>query len=397
MEPRLIKRTIDLALDARRDPGWGRRLMLTGAALADRLELSVLNAGVPVGLTGVTGLAYFKTAEGDIPIECEVGGHRVAVEFPAEAYAFKGTLVVQVFLSDGKRNVPLYQEAFDIGEGRGDVLIDPSDVVPDLPAVLALLKELAATNEACREATDNANRAAEAADTAADAVTQSASKALQTVAEAADAAVAATQRAESAAESLESSIASANQAVEAANAATSQVNGAIQESTDAAASANAAAGRVDASIEKANTAAEAANAAARKLSSVDVSVSMLEPDEAAGGSVTQTESGTTFALRLPRGRTGATGPQGPKGDKGEKGDTGATGPRGLKGDTGATGPQGPQGDPGKDGSMVGVTLESGVFAMHVGEDGHLYLTHNDNDPTPPLSIDGDGHLVYTID
>jgi len=80
--------------------------------------------------------------------------------------------------------------------------------------------------------------------------------------------------------------------------------------------------------------------------------------------------------------------QGPKGDKGDKGEPGPQGPKGDKGD---------KGDPGRDGDMVGVRLDGGLFAMHVGEDGHLYLTHNDIDPTPPLSIDSDGHLVYTID
>lgn len=146
----------------------------------------------------------------------------------------------------------------------------------------------------------------------------------------------------------------------------------------------------------ANSAAASASAAAKRLSSVGVSVTMLGPSEAASGTVTQTESKTTFALRIPRGQTGATGAQGPKGDTGATGPQGPQGPQGPKGDKGDTGPQGPQGEKGEDGSMVGVTLGSGVFAMHVGEDGHLYLTHNDNEPTPPLSIDSNGHLVYTI-
>lgn len=69
-------------------------------------------------------------------------------------------------------------------------------------------------------------------------------------------------------------------------------------------------------------------------------------------------------------------------------------PKGDKGDTGPTGPQGPKGE---DGSMVGVSLESGMFAMHVDDEGHLILTHNDNEPTPPLSINSEGHMVYTIE
>lgn len=64
-----------------------------------------------------------------------------------------------------------------------------------------------------------------------------------------------------------------------------------------------------------------------------------------------------------------------------------------KGDKGDTGPQGPKGE---DGSMVSVSLESGMFAMYVNEDGHLILTHNSNEPAPPLSINSGGHMVYTI-
>ena len=57
---------------------------------------------------------------------------------------------------------------------------------------------------------------------------------------------------------------------------------------------------------------------------------------------------------------------------------------------GPKGPQGPQGEPG-----VAVSLDHGYFGMTV-EDGHLIVTHNDNEPAPPLSI-RDGHLIYTID
>lgn len=40
-------------------------------------------------------------------------------------------------------------------------------------------------------------------------------------------------------------------------------------------------------------------------------------------------------------------------------------------------------------------LSPGMFALSVGEDGHLYLTQNDNEPRPPFSIE-DGRLIYTI-
>ena len=101
----------------------------------------------------------------------------------------------------------------------------------------------------------------------------------------------------------------------------------------------------------------------------------------------------------PKGDTGATGPQGQKGDTGPQGPQGETGPQGPKGDTGDTGPQGPKGDKGDQGDEgnpgVITELSPGLFGLSVNEEGHLILTHNDNEPAPPLSIQ-DGNLIYTI-
>ena len=57
------------------------------------------------------------------------------------------------------------------------------------------------------------------------------------------------------------------------------------------------------------------------------------------------------------------------------------------------GPKGPQGN---DGVAVITQIAPGMFALAVNSDGHLILSHNDNEPTPPLKI-VNGRLVYTID
>lgn len=108
---------------------------------------------------------------------------------------------------------------------------------------------------------------------------------------------------------------------------------------------------------------------------------------------------------------GLRGPQGIKGDIGPKGDKGETGAQGLQGDTGAVGPMGPKGDQGDKGEKgdkgdtgaqgeTGVatitSLSPGYFGLSVDGAGHLILTHNDNEPQPPLSI-MDGRLIYVID
>lgn len=44
---------------------------------------------------------------------------------------------------------------------------------------------------------------------------------------------------------------------------------------------------------------------------------------------------------------------------------------------------------------VVTSLEPGIFCLSV-RDGHLILTHNENEPDPPLQLKEDGHLVYMI-
>lgn len=121
-----------------------------------------------------------------------------------------------------------------------------------------------------------------------------------------------------------------------------------------------------AAMEAATTAANTAAAKAEQVGSISAQATTLP----AGSAATATLQNGVLALGIPQG---AAGSQGPKGD---------------------TGPQGPKGE---DGSVVSVSLESGIFAMHVDESGHLILTHCSNEPAPPISINEAGHMVYTID
>ena len=122
------------------------------------------------------------------------------------------------------------------------------------------------------------------------------------------------------------------------------------------AGAHAATGEANTAAENANQAAENANAAAENADAV--------ADEIRA----QRDAGV---FQGEKGDPGPEGPPGPKGDKGDKG------------------------DPGEDGVGAITELSPGMFGMYVNESGHLMLTHNDNEPTPPLSIQ-DGRLIYTI-
>ena len=126
----------------------------------------------------------------------------------------------------------------------------------------------------------------------------------------------------------------------------------------------------------------------------DPEVVVRKPDEA-GGDV-------YIDFKLPKGvkgETGATGAQGPQGEQGPrgiqgpKGETGATGPQGPQGIQGPKGDKGDKGDPGESGVY---TQMSGFFAVGVDPDGSLFATYADGGDAPPISLDGDGNLVYDI-
>lgn len=55
---------------------------------------------------------------------------------------------------------------------------------------------------------------------------------------------------------------------------------------------------------------------------------------------------------------------------------------------------GPEGPPGPGGVVT--DLDPGLFALTMDEEGNVYLQHNDGEPTPPFSIDGDKNLIYTV-
>ena len=152
-----------------------------------------------------------------------------------------------------------------------------------------------------------------------------------------------------------------------------------------------------------------------KLGQFDLSVGLVEalsPDERPYVTVTKpAEPGdpTVVGFGLPQGPTGpkgATGASGPKGDTGPRGAAGlngATGPAGKDGATGPAGPQGaqgPKGDKGEKGdpgeSGVVTQIGAGLFGVSVRPNGDLVLTYADGTEKPPLTLDSDKNLIYTI-
>ena len=95
-----------------------------------------------------------------------------------------------------------------------------------------------------------------------------------------------------------------------------------------------------------------------------------------------------------QGQTGATGPMGPAGPQGVQGEKGETGPQGPQGIQGEKGEKGDKGDPGAPGVVTEIDI--GFFAMQIKSDGNLYIITNDSESPPPLKINEDGDLIYTV-
>lgn len=95
-----------------------------------------------------------------------------------------------------------------------------------------------------------------------------------------------------------------------------------------------------------------------------------------------------------QGQTGATGPMGPTGPQGVQGEKGETGPQGPQGIQGEKGEKGDKGDPGAPGVVTEIDI--GFFVMQIKEDGNLYIITHDNESPPPLKINEDGDLIYTV-
>lgn len=121
----------------------------------------------------------------------------------------------------------------------------------------------------------------------------------------------------------------------------------------AAGSANTAAGTANTAAGNANTAAGTANTAAAKIDNMTADAESLASSEPASAVVTEISGHKHLHIGVPRGVNG------------------------------------------RDGVISSVDL--GMFAVKIDENGHLIVMYNDNEDPPPLSINSNGHLIYTIE
>ena len=153
MEPRIIRRTIELRRDAQDVERLGI-LAYTGNRQGHRLELTLTDGGAPADMSGFAARAIFLIGAGQamkLVADGEIAGSVVRVTFPEQAYAAGQATVVVTAEAVGK-SIPLYAGRYIVRSGEADVVIDPEDVVPDLTDLLAQMDVMEAATKAANEA-----------------------------------------------------------------------------------------------------------------------------------------------------------------------------------------------------------------------------------------------------
>lgn len=302
-----------------------KHTLIMGDDQGDRFEITVTQNGKAASLSGGSVLAYFmRAADGNtVIINGSVSGNVVAVTIPKACYVVPGrfTLTVKVTVGNVRNTVYVCDGA--VLRSSTDSIVDPSHTVPDLSELLAMISKIEQSTDAANAATNSANNAAASANTAANqanAARDAANTATSAAKAATESANTATSQANAARDAANAAKQAADTATANANAATSRANEATSQANTARDAANAAADRVDASIASsaeatdaawtaarnanesasaADDAADSANTAANRLSEVELIVDKLPASADPTGSVTQTDTKTTFELGIP--------------------------------------------------------------------------------------------------
>lgn len=316
----IITHTCDLTKKQKRVIPLDHMLVM-GDDKGDRFEVTVTSDGKPVSLSGASVTGYFlRSADGStIPIPGTASGSVASVVLPEACYTLPGRFALTVKVSLGGSRHAVYVCEGSIFRSTTDSIIDPGHNIPDLEELLAMLDQMEQATDAAKKATTEANAATSSANTAAGKATTAAGTA-NTAAGKADTAA---KGADAAAQKAASAAAEASTAAQQANTAKNAANEAAGAANAAAKAVGAVAEQADAAREQALEAAREGNAAAAKAGeaaaratdaaviaehwgSVEVAVTMGEPDTPPLCTVTDTETGKVMAFELPRGLTGLT-------------------------------------------------------------------------------------------
>lgn len=138
-----MRQRVDLARDPEAPIQWQSALMVRGDENAHDWIVEVTEHDAPLRLSGATVMAYFSRDETQetIIVKGRVELGRACVTLPQACYAVPGPLtgVMRLTLDDDV-TVTVAAGRWQIGEGSYDAIIDPSNMIPSLEALLAQIE-----------------------------------------------------------------------------------------------------------------------------------------------------------------------------------------------------------------------------------------------------------------
>lgn len=233
-------------------------LFATGDQGAHEIRVTVTEDGQPASLTGRTVSGYFIRADrSTVLLSGSAEGNTARVTLSQSCYVQPGGFSLFIKIGVAGETAAVFWGVGTVVRSTTDTIVDPSETIPSLEELLAMIGAMETATTAAQSATSAANTAAGAANTAAGQATTAAS-----------------------------------------NAST------------AAGQANTAAGNASTAAGAANTAAQTANTAAQKIDGMTVSAAGLTAGSSPTAVISDVDGHKHVAFGIPAGQTGPQGDTG---------------------------------------------------------------------------------------
>lgn len=233
-------------------------LFATGDQGAHEIRVTVTEDGQPVSLAGRTVSGYFIRADrSTVLLSGSAEGNTARVTLSQSCYVQPGGFSLFIKTGVAGETAAVFWGAGTVVRSTTDTIVDPSETIPSLDELLALIGQMETATTAAQSATSAANTAAQSADAKATA----------------------------------------------AQSAASAANTAAGQAATAAGNAGTAAGA-------ANTAAQTANTAAQKIDGMTVSAAGLTAGSSPTAVISDVDGHKHVAFGIPAGQTGPQGDTG---------------------------------------------------------------------------------------
>lgn len=233
-------------------------LFATGDQGAHEIRVTVTEDGQPASLTGRTVSGYFIRADrSTVLLSGSAEGNTARVTLSLSCYVQPGGFSLFIKTGVAGETAAVFWGVGTVVRSTTGTIVDPSETIPSLEELLAMIGAMETATTAAQSATSAANTAAGAANTAAGQATTAAS-----------------------------------------NAST------------AAGQANTAAGNASTAAGAANTAAQTANTAAQKIDGMTVSATGLTAGSSPTAVISDVDGHKHVAFGIPAGQTGPQGDTG---------------------------------------------------------------------------------------